>query len=58
MLAEIFLLRVETATREATREAVASSRFVPIMLPAARPVDDTPEVFVSAARPREATPFA
>ncbi|MGZ5178723.1 MAG: hypothetical protein ACXWCW_31770, partial [Burkholderiales bacterium] len=32
MLAEIFLLRVETATREAARD---KARFVPIMLPAA-----------------------
>jgi hypothetical protein len=57
MLAEIFILRVETAAREATREEVASSRFVPIMLPAARLVDDTPLALVSAPRAREATPF-
>jgi hypothetical protein len=56
MLAEIFMLRVETATREATREEVASSRFVPIMLPAARLVDDTP--LVPAPLAREATLFA
>ena len=58
MLAEIFMLRGETATREATREEVASSRFVPIMLPAARPVDDTPLVLVPAPLAREATLFA
>jgi hypothetical protein len=32
MLAEIFMLRVETATREAAKDA---ARFVPITLPAA-----------------------
>ena len=45
MLAEIFMLRVETATREAARDEVANSRVVPITLPDARPVrpvDDTP----------------
>jgi len=37
MLAEIFMLKAETAARVA-KEAVP--RFVPITLPAARPVDD------------------
>jgi hypothetical protein len=47
MLAEIFMLRVETATREAAKDA---ARFVPITLPAARPVDDAPPSLVSASR--------
>ena len=38
MLAEIFMLRVETATREAAKDA---ARFVPITLPAA-PSTQTP----------------
>ena len=37
MLAEIFMLRVETATREAARDEVVSSRFVSIALPNAPP---------------------
>ena len=57
LLAEIFMLRVETATREAAKEAAISSRFVPITLPAARPVDDTPLALVSAPRAREAAPI-
>jgi hypothetical protein len=36
MLAEIFLLRLETAMRAAKEAAVTSSRFVPITLPAAK----------------------
>jgi hypothetical protein len=52
LLAEIFMLRVETATREAANEAVTSSRFMPITLPAAGPVDDTPRALVSAPRAR------
>jgi hypothetical protein len=52
LLAEIFMLRVETATREAAKEAATSSRFVPITLPAA----DTPLALVSAPRAREASP--
>ena len=55
MLAEIFMLRVETATREAAKDA---ARFVPITLPAARPVDDTALALVSATRAREALPRA
>jgi len=35
MLAEIFMLRLETAARVA-KEAAAPSRFVPITLPAAK----------------------
>jgi hypothetical protein len=58
LLAEIFMLRVETATREAVKEAATSSQFVPITLPAAGPVDDTPLALVSAPRARETTPFA
>ena len=34
MLAEIFMLRVEAVARVAAKEAAASSRFVPITLPA------------------------
>jgi hypothetical protein len=45
LLAEIFMLRLETATREAATD----SRFVPITLPAACPIDDTPQALVSAA---------
>jgi hypothetical protein len=36
MLAEIFMLRLETAARAAANEAATSSRFVPITLPAAK----------------------
>jgi hypothetical protein len=35
MLAEIYMLRLEAAAR-AAKEAAASSRFVPITLPAAK----------------------
>jgi hypothetical protein len=35
MLAEIFMLRLETAAR-AAKEVAASSRFVPITLPGAK----------------------
>jgi len=58
LLAEIFMLRVETAVREAAKEAAIDSRFVPITLPAARPVDDTPLALVSAPRARADVPFA
>jgi hypothetical protein len=54
MLAEIFMLKAEAAARVA-KEAVP--RFVPITLPAARPVDDA-LALVSAPRAREAAPFA
>jgi hypothetical protein len=36
MLAEIFLLRLEAAARAAKETAASGSRFVPIMLPAAK----------------------
>jgi hypothetical protein len=55
MLAEIFMLRVETATRKAAKDAV---RFVPITLPAARTEDDAPLELVAATRAREAKPRA
>jgi hypothetical protein len=54
MLAEIFMLKAEAAARVA-KEAVP--RFVPITLPAARPVDDA-LALVSASRAREAAPRA
>jgi len=57
LLAEIFMLRVETAAREAAKETATSSRFVPFTLPSAGPVDDTPLALVSAPRVREAGPF-
>jgi len=37
MLAEIFMLRLEAAARVGKFEAATPSRFVPIMLPAAKP---------------------
>ena len=52
LLAEIFMLRVETATREAAKEAATGSRLVPITLPAAGPVDDTPLASVSVPHAR------
>jgi hypothetical protein len=36
MLAEIFLLRLETAVRAAKEAAASGSRFVPITLPAVK----------------------
>ena len=36
MMAEIFMLRLEAAARAAKEAAAASSRFVPITLPAAK----------------------
>jgi hypothetical protein len=36
MMAEIFMLRLEAAARAAKEAAAASSRFVPIALPAAK----------------------
>jgi hypothetical protein len=36
MMAEIFMLRLEAATRAAKEAATTSSRFVPITLPAAK----------------------
>jgi hypothetical protein len=58
LLAEIFMLRVETAAREAAKEAATDSRFVPITLPAVRHADDTPLAVVSAPRARADVPFA
>ena len=56
LLAEIFMLRVETATREVARDE--GKRFVPIRLPTARLVDDTPQALVSAPHVREGEPRA
>ena len=57
VLAEIYFLRAEALLRMMAQEE-ASARAVPITLPAARPVDDTPLAHVSPPRVRKEPAFA